>query len=105
MSQDNAARQQGAGPSKDCGCGGYTMPKVTFSTFAMSLCSSAMVHLGECPDPDSGQTRENLDLARHTIDILSMLKDKTSGCLDESEVRLLDDILYELRLKYVAKTS
>jgi hypothetical protein len=61
------------------------------------------VQLGEVPDPESGRTVENLDMAKHTIDILAMLKDKTAKCLDAEEARLLADILYELRVKYCAK--
>ena len=81
------------------------MPEVTFSTFVLSLGSSALVQLGEVPDPDSGQTGENLLVAKHTIDVLTMLQNKTQGCLDEDEKRLLDGLLYELRLKYVMKTK
>ncbi len=77
------------------------LPVVTFSAFVLSIASSALVHLGEVPDPDSGQVGCNLDVAKHNIDILSMLKDKSSGNLDADEQRLIDGILYELRLKYV----
>lgn len=81
------------------------MPKVTFTTFTMSLASSALVHLGEVPDPDSGQTGVNLLMAKHTIDILTMLEDKTRDNLDEAEERLIKALLYELRMKYVLKTK
>ena len=77
------------------------MPVVTFSTFVLSIASSALVHLGEVPDPESGETRRSLDVAKHNIDILSMLKDKSAGNLDADEMRLIDSVLYELRLKYV----
>lgn len=76
-------------------------PQVTFSTFILSLSSSALVHLGEVPEPETGQTQEDLPLAKHTIDILAMLKEKTNACLDADETQLLDGILYELRMKYV----
>jgi hypothetical protein len=81
------------------------MPKVDFSTFIMSLASSALVHLGEVPDPETGNTNENLTLAKHTIDILAMLKEKTEKCLDEDEKRLIDGLLYEMRMKYVMKVG
>ena len=98
---------------KGCGCKGAStsgdyvnaLPKVTFSTFVLSLSSSALVHLGEVPEPESGQMAENPPLAKHTIDILAMLKEKTSKCLDADEARLLEGILYELRMKYVMKTK
>ena len=82
------------------------MPKPTFSTFILSLASSTMVHLGEVPNPETGEAAENLVLAKHTIDILSMLHDKIDQHkLDESEKRLMDGLLYELRMKYVVKAK
>jgi hypothetical protein len=93
---EEAVKDQHAGPM---------YPQVTFSTFILSLSSSAMVHLGEVPEPETGQTMENLPLAKHTIDILAMLKDKTSRCLDADEARLLEGLLYELRMKYVMKAQ
>ena len=91
---------------KNCGCGqSARMPQVTFSTFALSLASSGLVQLGEVPDPDTGAVQENLLMAKHTIDVLTMLRDKTSGCLDEDERQLLEGLLYELRMKYVLKTK
>lgn len=81
------------------------LPKVTFSTFVMSLASSALVQLGEVPDPADGRQAENLLLAKHTIDIISMLQEKIQKGLDDDEQRLLDGILYELRMKYVIKSS
>lgn len=83
--------------------GGQFMPKPTFSTFVLSLASSALVHLGEVPEPSSGTVKENLVLAKHSIDILCMLQDKIQNGLDEDETRLLNGLLYELRMKYVVK--
>lgn len=80
------------------------MPQVTFSTFILSLASSALMELGEVPDPNTGAVTENLVMARHTIDVLTMLQEKTKACLDAEERRLLDGLLYEVRMKYVMKT-
>lgn len=94
-----------------CGCGSARgdatpqMPQVTFSTFILSLASSALVQLGEVPDPDTGRVSENLLMGKHTIDVLTMLQDKTRACIDDDERRLLDGILYELRMKYVVKAK
>ena len=77
------------------------LPQVTFNTFIMSLASSAMVHLGEVPNPENGKTAVNLQLAQHTIDILTMLQEKTKSCLEPDESKLLEGLLYELRMKYV----
>jgi hypothetical protein len=104
------AREQKTAPDprekafEDKECGGKPcMPKPTFSTFVLSLASSALVQLGEVPDPANGEQQEDLALAKHSIDILSMLRDKTAQGLDPEETRLLDGLLYELRMKFVMK--
>lgn len=74
---------------------------VNFASFLVSLGSSALVHLGEVPDPQSGQHDRDLVLARHTIDLLALLQEKTKGNLDEDETRLLETLLFELRTKYL----
>lgn len=79
----------------------FLYPEVTFSTFIISLASSALVALGEVPDPETGRKSCNLNFARHNIDVLEMLRQKTSGGLEENEASLLENILCELRLKYV----
>ncbi|MBT3218209.1 MAG: DUF1844 domain-containing protein [Proteobacteria bacterium] len=60
-----------------------------------------MVQLGEAPDPATGKKQVNLPLARNTIDLLGLLKEKTKGNLDAEEARLLDTLLYELRTQFV----
>lgn len=70
----------------------------------MSLASSTLMHLGEVPNPENGQLEPNPELARHTIDLLNMLEDKLENGLDEKERRLFQDVLYELRMKFVAKS-
>ena len=77
------------------------MPEVTFSTFVLSLASSALMHLGEVPDPETGRTVRNEALARNAIDLLTMLDDKTRNGLSAEESKLMRDILYELRMKFV----
>ena len=78
------------------------LPEVTFSTFVLSLASSALVHLGEVPNPETGSTSHNEDLARNAIDLLTMLDDKTRNGLTPDESKLMRDVLYELRMKFVA---
>ena len=73
-----------------------------FSSLLLSLASSALVHLGEMEHPDDAGTAKNLHLAKQTLDILSMLQEKTRGNLTEDEGKLLEQLLYELRMKYVA---
>jgi Domain of unknown function (DUF1844) len=75
--------------------------EVSFSTFVISLVTQALAHLGEIPDPVDHNTVVDLGAARQLIDILGMLRDKTTGNLDSAEGALLDHALYDLRLKYV----
>jgi hypothetical protein len=77
------------------------LPKINFPTFIASLNASALVHLGIIEDPASNARQKNLPMAKQTIDILSMLEEKTSGNLTADEANLLKNILYELRLMYV----
>lgn len=79
------------------------LPKVSFSTFVLSLASSALAQLGEVPNPETGKTEVNLDMAYHSIELLAMLSDKTKHGLDKDETKLIDGLLYELRMKYVLK--
>ena len=100
--REKAARAASAADNKGCG-GQPCMPKPTFSTFILSLASSALVQLGEVPDPANGEHQEDLVLAKHSIDTLSMLQDKIVRGLDAEEARLLEGLLYELRMKFVMK--
>lgn len=75
---------------------------VDFASFLMSLATSAMVALGEIPDPETGRMYRHLGAARETIEVLGMLQEKTQGNLSADEDRLLQEILYDLRMKYVS---
>ena len=77
------------------------LPAVDFHTFVLSLGSSALLHLGELEHPDVGAPRKDLSLAKHTIDILVMLEEKTKGNLTPGEEKLIGSLLYDLRLRYV----
>jgi hypothetical protein len=78
-----------------------TDPSVSFISLVVSLGSSALVHLGEIAEPGASGPSKNLQLARDTIDVLQVLKDKTTGNLDEDETKLLDALLFDLRTKYM----
>ena len=77
------------------------LPAIDFSTFILSLNSSALVQLGLIDDPVSGEKTKDLELAKQTIDILGMLDEKTKGNLDNDESMMLKNILYDLRMMYV----
>lgn len=78
------------------------LPPADFSSLAITLASSALYHLGLAPGPQGGAPGEkNLPVARHTIDTLEMLQQKTAGNLDEEEQKLLAHLLTELRMQFV----
>lgn len=95
--------------SKNCGCedkvphktGGCVMPEVTFDAFINSLNVSVLYHLGEIPDPTTGKRERNLDLARHGIDTLVLIEEKTKGNLTDNEAKMLKDLLYDAKIKFV----
>lgn len=75
--------------------------QIDFASFMLSLATTALAHLGEVADPATGEKTENLGAAKQMIDILSLLEEKTKGNLEPDEERLLDSLLYELRMKYL----
>jgi len=81
------------------------LPEINLSTFVVSLNASALLHLGAIEDPTTGQTNKNLSMAKQTIDILSMLEEKTAGNLTTEESNLLKNILYDLRIIYVKESG
>jgi hypothetical protein len=79
---------------------------LTFTTFVISLASTAAIHFGDLPDPASGERAEpNLEGAAHMIEILSLLEQKTRGNLTAEERQVLEQVLYELRMRFVQAKS
>lgn len=91
-------KENGAGGKSGKGC---QMPGVTFSTFVLSLSTSALMQMGEIADPATGQMTKDLGLARYTIDLMIMIQEKTRGNLDHEEDNLIKSLLHDLRLAYV----
>lgn len=77
------------------------LPEVNFSTFIVSLSTEILFHLGEIPHPETGERQKNLPLAKHAIDTLVMLQEKTQGNLTEEEKKLLESMLYDLRMCFI----
>ena len=106
--EKNAAppRAEGAQASRATGSsspGGqaFALPKIDFSTFVLSINSSALVQLGLLEEPSTGQKTKNIVVAKQTIDLLAMLEEKTRGNLTSDEAKILKNILYELRMLYI----
>ena len=79
--------------------------RIDFPSYILSYYTQGLVLLGEVPNPYTNQKEEDLEAARHTVDILGMLRDKTKGNLTPEEAQLLESVLYEVRMKYMAKTN
>lgn len=79
----------------------HALAPLDFSTFVLSLGSSAMINLGQLPPPDGVEAIIDLAAAKQIIDILGILEEKTRGNLDESEGKLLAGLIYDLRVHYV----
>ena len=76
---------------------------IDFSTFILSLGSSTLILLGVVEDPIKGEKIVNLPQAREMIDLLTILQEKTKGNLSKEEGILLDNLLFDLRMRYVEK--
>ena len=100
--QETKGQEEQTGSSKEKETESF---QIDFSTFIMSLTSSAFYHLGDMPDPSTGKKEVNLPAVQQTIDMLIMLREKTKGNLKEDEEKLIEQLIYELQVKYVAKTK
>ncbi len=95
LAQQAGAEEQGEG------AGGRQMPPADFKTMISTMVTQAMLAMGAVPDPQTGQRYLILDLAKHHIDMLGVLEEKTQGNLTEEEEQMLTQTLHELRLHYV----
>jgi hypothetical protein len=106
--EEEAARQQAAQEYREAAkeaAQEIPLPELTFASFIISLSSSAFAHLGDMPDPVTGEVKKNLSLAKQTIDLLGLLREKTRNNLQEEEEKLFDHLLYDLRMRYVKESS
>src|SRR5688500_7167333 len=79
--------------------------RIDIPTYVLSYYSQGLVLLGEVPHPHTNKNEEDLEGAQHMVDILAMLQEKTKGNLTKEENQLLDSVLYELRMRFMAKTK
>jgi len=96
------AEKQKEGLKKE---GKFMTPEPDFSFFITTLSLQAAISLGQIPNPATNQKEEDLNQAKFLIDTLGILQDKTKGNLTAEEIQLLENVLYELRMQYVSKTS
>jgi hypothetical protein len=113
FSAEGEARGEGAPPPPESAPDAAPVPEsakpreetesieVTLSAFVVGLSTQALIALGEIEDPADGERQSDLRAGQQLIDIIAMLQNKTRGNLDADEARLLEAILFELRMKYV----
>ena len=81
------------------------LPEISFINLILSLSTSVLIQVGEIQDPMTQQAEKNLPLAKQTIDLISLLQQKTKGNLTPEEEKLMESILYDLRMRYVKATG
>ena len=79
--------------------------QLTFSAFVLGLASSALIHLGVHQNPETGKITIDLTLARQSIDVLALLREKTRGNLSTEEEQLFSSVLSDLKLRFVEKSN
>ena len=81
------------------------LPEINFASFILSLHTSVLFHFGDLKDPANEKTMRNLPAAKQTIDLIYMLQEKTKGNLNEYEKKLIEEVLFELRMRYVKESK
>lgn len=102
---ENATAGSSASDSSASESGGQQLPPANFMVLLSTLATQAMASLGFIPDPSTGKPNVNRPMAKHFIDMLAMLQEKTKGNLDEEETNHLRDALHQLRMTYVSSEN
>jgi len=104
-----AAAGEAKAPREEAGSAGggpdVPLPEITFPSFLFSMSTAVFVNLGAVADPATGEVNRNLPLAKQTIDLLGMLREKTRNNLTKEEEDLFDHLLYDLRLRYIKEAK
>jgi hypothetical protein len=98
-------KAKGASPGPEENKETSERPPIDFPSYILSYYTQGLVLLGEVANPYTNKKEEDVEAARHTVDILTMLQEKTKGNLGKDEEQLLDSVLYELRMKFMARTN
>jgi len=81
------------------------LPEINFTSLILSLSTSALIQLGEIEDPFTQKQSKNLPIAKQTIDLIGMLREKTKGNLTSEEEKFVEQVLFDLRMRYVKATG
>ena len=103
--EESRSEAPGDGPTGGQNDGDDVVPAIDFNTFVLSLSTSALAHMGECEGMPCDDVEVSLVHAKQTIDVLGLLELKTRGNLTGEDERLLTQVLYDLRMRYVAKSG
>ena len=103
LAEKSKTTGDGKTPGRAAGAGG--MPPATIETLISTLATQALYAMGAIADPRTGQRFQHLDLAKHNIDMLGVLEEKTKGNVTEQEADLLAKTAYELRTTYIRMAS
>jgi hypothetical protein len=101
----DAAGNEKAAAEKGTASNGLKGLQADFNTLISSMAMEALIFMGELPNPLTKKKEANLDQAKYVIDMLAVMKDKTKGNLTAEEANGIDNILYELRTKFVSKAK
>jgi hypothetical protein len=99
------AREEEAPPGETEQDQKTALPEISFANLIFSLSTSALIQLGEIKDPATQEAEKNLPLAKQTIDLIGLLQEKTKGNLTPEEGQLMENVLYDLRMRYVKATA
>ncbi|NWG75401.1 MAG: DUF1844 domain-containing protein [Rubrivivax sp.] len=105
VEKEPAGEASASADAKSSGQEAPPRPAIDFPSYILGYYTQGLVLLGEVPNPYTNKKEEDVEAARHTIDILSMLEEKTKGNLSKEENQLLENVLFELRMKFMAKTN
>ena len=92
-------------PEEDIPAHEGPLPEIDFTNFILSLSTSALIQLGEIQDPFTQKSAKNLPIAKQTIDLIGMLREKTKGNLSPEEEKVFEHVLYDLRMRYVKASA
>jgi len=98
------AEPSAGGPGAEPGAD-QALPQASFASLVQMLATQAAIFMSDQRDPQTGRSMQHLDLAKHNIDLLAVLEEKTKGNLADDEKKLLDHMIYELRMVYVNTAS
>jgi len=102
---DPSGRAESEPPGSPSGEAPRAHAPIDFASYIFSFYTESLMFLGELPNPITNKTEEDLNAARDAVDLLGMLKEKTKGNLTADEDQLLDKLLFDIRMKFMAKVK